>query len=79
LLLFALFASFCHFFGTTRVVGQCRNVWGTDLDHQVVKKLAKKNINGKKQQILGTGLNLVVALHLALNVINVPQNIPPKI
>jgi len=60
LLLFAIIASFCHFFG----LGQCRNVCGTDFDFEGVEILAKMMKNSKKKQIFGTGLNLALVLHL---------------
>jgi len=46
------------------VVGQCRNVCGTDFDLEGVEILAKMMQNGKKKQMFGTGLNLALALHL---------------
>jgi len=64
LLLFALIASFCHFFWRFRVVGQCRNVCGTDFDLEGVEILAKMMQNGRKKQMFGTGLNLALALIL---------------
>jgi len=54
------FATFCRF----RDLEQCRNVCGTDFDHEGVEILAKMMQNGKKKQIFGTGLNLALALHL---------------
>jgi len=54
------FATFWH----SRVVGQCRNVCGTDFDLEEVEILEKMVQNGKKKQIFGTGLNLGLALHL---------------
>jgi len=47
-----------------RSLEQCRNVCGTDLDHEWVEILAKMMQNSKKKQIFGTGLNLALALHL---------------
>jgi len=61
LLLFAIIASFSHFFGTFCGLGQCRNVCGTDFDLEEVEILAKMMQNGKKKQIFGTGLNLALA------------------
>jgi len=54
LLLFALVASFLPLFWRFRVVGQCRNVCGTDFDLEGVEILAKMMQNGKKKQIFGT-------------------------
>jgi len=76
LLIFAIIASFCYFFWRFRVVGQCRNICGTDFHLEGVEILAKMLQNGKKKQLFGTGLNLALALHLAecqLNVMNVPH------
>jgi len=47
-----------------RVVGQCRNVCGTDFDLEGVEILAEIMQNGKKKQMFGTGLNLALALLL---------------
>jgi len=55
------FAIFWRF----RVVGQCRNVCGTDFVLERVEKLAKMMQNGRKKQIFGTGLNLALGLLLA--------------
>jgi len=54
------FANFWRF----RVVGQCRNVCGTDFDLEGVELLAKMMLNGKKKQIFDTGLNLALVLLL---------------
>jgi len=64
LLLFALIASFCHFFWRFRGLEQCRNVCGTDLDIEGVEILAKMMQNGKKKQIFDAGLNLALAPYL---------------
>jgi len=69
LLLFALIASFRYFFWRSGVVGQCRNVCGTDFDLKGVEILAKMMQNGKKKQMFGTGLNLALALHLVQSLI----------
>jgi len=64
---FASFRPYCIFlplFWRFRVVGQCRNVCGTDFDLECVEILAKMMQNGKKKQIFGSGLNLALALHL---------------
>jgi len=47
-----------------RVVGQCRNVCGTDFDLEGVEILAKMMQTGKKKQLFGTGLNLALVLLL---------------
>jgi len=55
---FASFRPYCivlPLFWRFRVVGQCRNVCGTDFDLEGVEILAKMMQNGKKKQILGTG------------------------
>jgi len=57
------FATFWRF----RVVGQCRNVCGTDFDLEGVEILAKMMQNGKKKQMFGTGLNLALVLYLVQN------------
>jgi len=65
--LFASFHPYCivlPLFWRFRVVGQCRNVCGTDFDIEEVKILAKMMQNGKKKQMIGTGLNLALALYL---------------
>jgi len=51
-------------FWHSRIVGQCRNVCGTDFDREGVEILAKMMQNGKKKQIFGTGLNLELVLLL---------------
>jgi len=64
---FASFRSYCivlPLFWRFRVVGQCRNVCGTDFDLEGAEILAKMMQNGKKTQLFGTGLNLALALHL---------------
>jgi len=64
------FAPFCPYcivlplFWHFRVVGECRNVFGTDFDPEGVEILAKMMQNGKKKQMFGTGLNLALVLHL---------------
>jgi len=62
LLLFALIASFCHFFWRFCGLGQSRNVCGTDFDLEGVEILAKMMQNGRKKQMFGTGLNLALVL-----------------
>jgi len=47
-----------------RVVGQCRNICGTDFVFERVEILAKMMQNGRKKQMFGSGLNLALALHL---------------
>jgi len=67
---FQTFASFCPYciflplFWRFHVVGQCRNVFGTDFDLKGVEILAKMMQNGRKKQIFGTGLNLALVLLL---------------
>jgi len=64
---FASFRPYCivlPLFWRFRVDGQCRNVCGTDFDLEGVEILAKMMQNGKKKQIIGTGLNLALVLHL---------------
>jgi len=62
------FDSFCPnsivlpLFWRFRGLGQCRNVCGTDFDLEGVEILAKMMQNGKKKQMLGTGLNLALVL-----------------
>jgi len=61
------FSPLLHHFATfwrIRVVGQCRNVCGTDFDLEGVQILAKMMQNGKKKQIFGTRLNLALVLLL---------------
>jgi len=64
------FAPFCPYcivlllFWRFRVVGQCRNVCGTDFDLEGVEILAKMMQHGKKKQMFGTGLNLALVLLL---------------
>jgi len=48
-----------------RVVGQCRNVCGTDFELKGVEKVAKMMQNGKKKQIFGTWLNLALGATLS--------------
>jgi len=65
---FASFRPYCivlPLFWCFRVVGQCRNVCGTDFDLEGVEILAKMMQNGKKKQIFGTKLNLALGLLLA--------------
>jgi len=52
-----------------RVVGQCRNICGTDFDLERVEIFAKMMQNGKKKQKLSTGLNLALALNLVQSLI----------
>jgi len=47
-----------------RGLEQCRNVCSTDFDIEGVEILAKMMQNGKKKQIIGTGLNLALVLLL---------------
>jgi len=64
---FASFRPYCiilPLFWRFRVVGQCRNVCGTDFDFEEVEKLAKLIQNGRKKQMFGTGLNLPLVLLL---------------
>jgi len=65
--IFSSFRPYCivlSIFWPFRVVGQCRNVCGTDFDLEGVEILAKMMQNGKKKQMFGTGLNLALALLL---------------
>jgi len=64
LLLFALIASFLPHFWRFRGLGQRRNVCGTDFDLEGVEILAKMMQHGRKKQMFGIGLNLVLGLHL---------------
>jgi len=64
---FAAFRPYCiilALFWRFRVVGQCRNVCGTDFDLEGVEKLAKMMQNGKKKQIFGSGINLALVVLL---------------
>jgi len=47
-----------------RGLEQCRNVCGTDFDLEGDEILAKMMHNGRKKQMIGTGLNLALALLL---------------
>jgi len=47
-----------------RGLGQCRNVCDTDYHLKGVEILAKMMQNGKKKEIIGTGINLALVLHL---------------
>jgi len=64
LLLFALIASFCHFFGAFLVLNSAEMSAALILILEGVEILAKMMQNGKKKQMCGTGLNLALALHL---------------
>jgi len=62
---FSSFRPYCivlPLFWRFRVVGQCRNVCGTDFELEGFKILAKMIQNGKKKQMFGTRLNLALVL-----------------
>jgi len=61
---FRLYCIILPLFWRFRVVGQCRNICGTDFDLKGVEILAKMMQNGKNKQMVGTGLNLALVLHL---------------
>jgi len=61
LLLLALIASFCHFFGAFVVLVSAEM---SVADFEGVEILAKMMQNGRKKQMFETGLNLALALHL---------------
>jgi len=64
---FASFRPYCIFlprFRRFRGLEQCRNVCGTNFDLEGVEILAKMMQNGKKKQMIGTGLNLALVLLL---------------
>jgi len=75
LLLFALIASFCHYFGALVLVDSAE-MSVAPIILKESKYWQKLMQNDKNKQIFGTGLNLVLVLHLAqcqLNVMNVPH------
>jgi len=69
LLVFAIIASFCHFFGAFVLLGSAEMSVALDFDLERVEILAKMIQNGKKKQIFGTGLNLALVLHLVQSLI----------
>jgi len=64
LLLFALIASLCHFFGAFVLLVSAEMSAAPILILKRVEILAKMMQNGKNKQIFGSGLNLALALHL---------------
>jgi len=64
---FASFHSYCivlPLFWRFLGLEECRIVCGTDFDLEGVEILAKMMQNGKKKQMIGTGLNLALVLLL---------------
>jgi len=63
LLLFALIASFCHFFGAFVVLNSAE-MSAPHVDLEGGRNIGRKDAKRQKKQMFGTELNLALALHL---------------